>query len=179
MTRQCGSCTLCCKLIPVEELHKAAGQRCQHVRAGKGCSIYARRPFSCREWSCLWLKGTENGEPLALSRPDRSHYVLDEVPDIVRVTDNVTGAVRQVTVMQVWCDPKFPDAWKDEGLLDMLQRGGIVALVRYDSTRGFGVFPPSASTDGQWHYSDSTNTISGDLEAARTMARHEFWSKQL
>ena len=39
MTRQCGSCTLCCKLIPVEELHKAAGQRCQHVRAGKGCSI--------------------------------------------------------------------------------------------------------------------------------------------
>ena len=41
MTRHCGGCTLCCKLIPVEELNKPAGARCKHVRTGKGCSIYA------------------------------------------------------------------------------------------------------------------------------------------
>lgn len=178
-TRQCGSCTLCCKLIPVEELGKKAGQRCQHVRAGKGCSIYAKRPWSCREWSCLWLKGVEgDGAALALSRPDHVHYVIDEVPDIVRVRDDATGAVTQLDVMQVWCDPKFPDAWQDPDLAAMLERVGIIALVRYGSEKGFVVFPPSRSTDGQWHRSDSTNTTSENLDEARREARFAFWRRQ-
>ena len=180
MTRQCGSCTLCCKLIPVEELSKKAGQRCQHVRAGKGCSIYARRPLSCREWSCLWLIGVQGDDrqPLALSRPDRVHYVIDEVPDIVRIRDDQTGEVRQIDVVQIWCDPKFPDAWQDPALLDMLERVGIVALVRYDSEKGFGLFPPTRSSDGQWHRSDSASTVSENLDAARREARFAFWRRQ-
>ena len=29
---------------------------CQHARPGcGGCSIYARRPEPCREFSCMWL----------------------------------------------------------------------------------------------------------------------------
>ena len=66
MNRHCGGCTLCCKLIPVEELHKAAGQRCKHQITGKGCRIYERRPTSCREWTCLWIKGTQGGKELPL-----------------------------------------------------------------------------------------------------------------
>lgn len=175
MTRVCGGCTLCCKLIPVEELHKAAGHRCKHQRHGRGCMIYAVRPTSCREWSCMWLIGDEGGKPLDLSRPDHVHYVIDTVPDIVRVTNNATGEVTQLDVMQVWVDPKFPDAWQDKGLLDMLERNGIIALVRYDSERGFAIFPPKASADGQWHRSDAGSVE--ELRDAQREARFAFWTR--
>jgi hypothetical protein len=174
--RHCGSCTLCCKLIPVEEINKAAGQRCQHVKAGKGCSIYERRPISCREWSCMWLKGSEDDRPLDLHRPDRSHYVIDEVPDIIRATNNVTGEVTQIDVMQIWCDPKFPDAWRDPALLAMLERQGIVGLVRYSSDRGFTIFPPKAISTGQWQITDTQSAE--DLRGAQRAARFAFWSRQ-
>lgn len=174
--RQCGGCTLCCKLIPVEELHKAAGQRCAHQRTGKGCAIYAKRPISCRHWSCLWLKGTEGDGDLQLKRPDRSHYVLDEVPDLVRARSNETGEiVAELTVMQVWCDPKFPDAWQDHDLLAMLERQGVVALIRYDSENGFAIFPPSRSSTGKWERSKDHEI--NDMSEARLRARAEFWSR--
>lgn len=175
--RQCGACTLCCKLIPVEELGKAAGQRCPHVRSGKGCSIYARRPVSCSEWSCLWLIGTHRGAELPLSRPDRSHYVLDETPDLVRVRNDVTGAVEaELTVMQVWVDPLYPDAWQDPALLDMLERDGVCALIRYSSSKAFAIFPPSRSPTGKWERSSNNETSTApDLEEARLRARFDFW----
>jgi len=37
--RACGTCTLCCKVVAVTELAKAAGQWCLHCRPGRGCSI--------------------------------------------------------------------------------------------------------------------------------------------
>lgn len=175
--RQCGGCTLCCKLVPVEELHKAAGQRCQHVRTGKGCAIYAKRPWSCREWTCMWIKGAEGAdkEPLQLRRPDRSHYVVDEAPDIIRMRDNATGKVTQITVMQIWCDPLYPDAWQDPDLLAMLERAAVVALIRYDSVKGFAIFPPNTNTTGQWQRQDADSVE--DLRAAQAQARLEFWRR--
>jgi hypothetical protein len=179
--RQCGGCTLCCKLIPVEELSKPAGIRCPHVRTGKGCSIYERRPVSCRHWSCLWLIGTEGEDrhPLPIGRPDRTHYVLDEVPDLVRARDNTTGeVVAEMTVMQVWVDPKFPDAWQDPALLDMLERQNVAALIRYDSSRAFAIFPPSRSSTGKWERTrESQTSDASDLQEARLRARFEFWQK--
>src|SRR5262245_54343180 len=55
--RRCGDCTLCCKLLPVRELHKKGGERCQHQKAGKGCGVYNKpaMPPSCGLWSCRWL----------------------------------------------------------------------------------------------------------------------------
>jgi hypothetical protein len=179
MNRHCGGCTLCCRLIPVEELGKPAGTRCEHQRTGKGCAIYERRPVSCREWSCLWLIGTEGGGELQLSRPDRSHYVLDESPDLVRIRNDETGEVEQeLTVMQIWCDPLFPDAWRDPALLAMLDRSGVVGLVRYGSDKGFAIFPPSRSSDGQWHETPNNEVSRApDLEIARLQARFDFWRK--
>jgi hypothetical protein len=175
--RSCGGCTLCCKLVPVEEIGKKAGHRCKHQRHGRGCMIYAVRPISCREWSCMWLTGTENDKPVDLSRPDHAHYVIDTVPDIIRATNNVTGEVTQLDVMQIWCDPKFPDAWKDPALLAMLERQGIVGLVRYDSDRGLTVWPPSSVTDGQWHFTETQSAE--DLRGAQRAARFGFWARQL
>jgi Fe-S-cluster containining protein len=174
--RACGGCTLCCKLIPVEELGKKAGQRCINCNTGKGCRIYATRPWSCREWSCLWIKGTEDGTELQLRRPDRSHYVIDEVPDIVRITNNETGEVTQIDVMQIWVDPSHPMAAEDDAELKaMLERQGIIALVRFSSQRGYTLWPPSRTPDGEWHRSETQSA--DDLRDAQREARFRFWSE--
>lgn len=176
MTRSCGGCTACCSLIPVEEIGKLAGHRCVHQRAFKGCAIYPTRPMSCREWSCLWLKGTEDGGDLGLRRPDRSHYVLDETPDMVRLTDKETGKVTEFTVMQAWCDPRYPMAVEDDAELKaMLERVGIILLVRFNSTRAYTLWPPSRSPDGQWHRTETQNAE--DLREAQERHRTEFWLK--
>jgi hypothetical protein len=174
--RQCGGCTLCCRLIPVEELHKAAGIRCQHVRHGKGCSIYARRPASCGEWSCMWLIGDEGGQPLPLRRPDHVHYVIDMQPDLIRLTDNQTGEVIEQLVMQIWCDPRWPMAVEDDAELKaMLERVGIIALVRFDSSKGYALWPPSRSKDGQWHRMKADRA--DDLRADQDRLRSAFWTQ--
>ena len=55
--RQCGDCSMCCKLpaIEDEELSKPAHQWCQHARPGSGCAIYETRPAACRAFLCCWL----------------------------------------------------------------------------------------------------------------------------
>jgi hypothetical protein len=56
-TRECGTCSLCCKLIAVEELKKLHGVWCFLWKKGVGCKIYNIRPKSCKEFTCLWLEG--------------------------------------------------------------------------------------------------------------------------
>jgi hypothetical protein len=85
--RVCGDCQLCCKLLPVPPLKKAAGRRCQHQKFGKGCAIQDHKPFACRAWSCRWLSDPATA---GMSRPDRSHYVIDVVSDYVTVTASLT-----------------------------------------------------------------------------------------
>ena len=53
--RACGTCTLCCKVVAVTELAKAAGQWCVHCRPGRGCGIHPTRPFVCRGAYCEWM----------------------------------------------------------------------------------------------------------------------------
>lgn len=55
--RQCGECSLCCKLIEITEIGKPARQWCPDWDKGKGCTIYENRPDVCRNFSCLWLTG--------------------------------------------------------------------------------------------------------------------------
>lgn len=151
--RRCGDCQLCCKLLAVRELSKDAGERCRHQRAGKGCMIYRQpgMPPSCALWSCRWIVNDDTAD---LSRPDRSHYVIDIMPDFVTLRHNETGETRPVQVVQVWVDPDFPDAHRDPRLRDyLLRRGeeGIAAIIRYGSSDGFTLFSPPLADDGKWH----------------------------
>lgn len=153
MKRQCGTCTLCCKLVPVKELRKKANVRCQHQSHAKGCAIYSRRPLSCAYWSCVWLMGGDHTRDLP--RPDRVHYVIDKMPDFVRITDNVTGSEKKQPVLQVWLDPDYPDAHHDPALRAFLEamciEKGMLALVRFAGTdRAIMLVPPSANTSGEW-----------------------------
>lgn len=79
--RSCGTCSLCCTLLRVDELSKAAGRDCVHQQRPRdggsggdaGCGIYASRPPICRGYRCLWLQGgLEDDE-----RPDRTGGIVD------------------------------------------------------------------------------------------------------
>jgi hypothetical protein len=50
--RSCGSCSLCCKVMPVQELSKPAGQWCVHAVPGSrydGFSAHRTPPHHPRE----------------------------------------------------------------------------------------------------------------------------------
>lgn len=150
-TRSCGGCTLCCKLLGVRELKKPAGTRCKYQRLSKGCTIYARKPASCAHYSCRWLLGNDTAD---LPRPDRCHYVVDPMPDFVRMVNNATGELQaNVEVVQVWVDPGYPDAHRDPALRRyLLRRGkeGVAALIRYNGSDAFALFPPQMTEERDW-----------------------------
>jgi hypothetical protein len=179
--RVCGSCQLCCKLLPVPdvELRKPAGVRCQYSKVGKGCTIYARRPFACKVWSCRWLAAPETA---GLPRPDKAHYVIDLEEDTVDQVDNETGARTKYPVLQVWVDPAFPNAHEDPQLRRYLHRMAeqykVGAIIRYDSRRAFTLWAPPFCADGEWHTvegvvvaRDETDRVV--LELADRLAEHQ------
>ena len=69
-SRVCGGCTACCTIFGIEELGKKPWTECEHLTKApftRGCSIYRKRPRSCREFNCLWLGGAGTVK----ARPDR------------------------------------------------------------------------------------------------------------
>jgi len=130
-------------------LEKPAGVRCPHQKHHKGCSVYADRPAACRAWVCEWLDEEDTAD---LSRPDRSHYVIDSVPDVIRAVE-ANGSHRDVLAVQVWVDPKFRDAHRDPALRAYLMRRGaqgFVAMIRYSEKDGFVLIPPNMTSEKQW-----------------------------
>ncbi len=155
--RHCGECELCCKLLPVPPLRKGAGEACKHQRFRKGCAVYqtARMPVECGVWNCRWLV---NDDASDLSRPDRSRYVIDLMPDFVTIRDNETGEPQHIQVVQIWCDPKHRGAHRDPALRRWLIRRaeeGIAALIRFDERDALAVFAPPFDVNGEWHEIDS------------------------
>lgn len=147
--RRCGDCTLCCRLLPVLELSKRHNERCQHQFSG-GCRIYDGRPPSCRAWSCAWM--VRQGYTANLRRPDRAHYVVDPIFDTIKVRDNETGETYGIRVVQVWVEAghrKAPE--QDPGLIAMLDRLGMPALLRLSPTEAYVLVPPCLSEDGKVH----------------------------
>jgi hypothetical protein len=53
--RECGACTLCCKLLAIEEIGKPKGEECPHCDPGVACRIYETRPGECRRYYCEYL----------------------------------------------------------------------------------------------------------------------------
>jgi hypothetical protein len=164
MSRTCGDCSLCCTLLPVQELGKLANARCAFQKFHKGCSVYFKpqMPVSCSIWNCRWLVNDDTND---LSRPDRSHLVIDVMPDYIRVTDNTTGIETTIEVVQVWCDPKHRDAHRSEQFRRYVERRcveGKLVLVRFNSREAVALWPPSASSDNQWH------EVGGNAEGQHT-----------
>lgn len=95
--RSCGTCSLCCKVGPVPELDKPAGQWCPHCVPGSGCAVHPDRPRSCRQFFCAWRLDPNLGPEW---KPEVCRFVLSAEP------------VHQVLTVMV--DPGMPLAWKRE-----------------------------------------------------------------
>jgi hypothetical protein len=67
--------------MAVHELEKDAWQACKHLRSS-GCGIYARRPASCRNFACQWLRGVleVDGTVDRDLRPDACGVIFDYQP---------------------------------------------------------------------------------------------------
>lgn len=142
--RRCGSCTLCCKLLPTEEIGKPANTRCQHQRSTRGCAIYSRRPMSCQLWSCRWLLSEDTEDQ---PRPDRSRIVIDMMPDVLKMTPE-GQAQRVLPCIVAWIDPATPWAWQDAAFQRYAMRQSMPILLRLSNFESVGVLFPPACTGG-------------------------------
>lgn len=126
-TNWCGTCTLCCKLLGVEELLplKQAATWCPHCNIGNGCKIYEDRPVSCRTYVCVWRQFKEEGHDVPDElRPDRCRVIIDAAVD---------GSAHYIR-----CDPAMPEAWKKplvQRFARMFAEHGRLALVIGDTRR--------------------------------------------
>jgi hypothetical protein len=93
--RLCGDCTLCCKVMAIEEFAKPANSWCRHCEPGRGCMMYADRPAECVSFSCVWLINDLLDEHW---KPNKSKLVLTTSEDGIEIR----------------CDPGFPNAWRKE-----------------------------------------------------------------
>jgi hypothetical protein len=104
--KTCGNCTLCCKVMAIEELAKPLSSWCPHCQPGRGCLIYADRPAECRTFSCLWLVDDQLDQHW---KPSKSKLVLTTSEDGIEVR----------------CDPGFPDAWRKEPFRSEIRQWAI------------------------------------------------------
>lgn len=102
--RDCGSCTMCCKVYKIEALNKPAGAWCSHCAIGSSCRIYDARPDDCRQFFCLW-------------RTDAS------LPDIWKPNlSKLTAAFYPKNgFIYVQVDASSPQAWRKEPYFSTLK----------------------------------------------------------
>ena len=103
--RDCGACTLCCKVYDVPAVESVAGSWCRHCQPGRGCGIHETRPEHCRAFFCLWMTQDFLGPDW---KPDRSRFVLTMDP-------GTRWLFAQV-------DPGAAQAWRKQPYLDQFRR---------------------------------------------------------
>jgi len=144
--RVCGTCSLCCKLLPIRELEKPENTWCVHCRpAAGGCTIYADRPHSCREFACHWLISKNLGDEWAPAKARMFvHYNHDPLGNVG---------------LYVIVDPSRPDAWRREPYWSQLKvwalnnlRGRKMRTYINVGPRTFLMLPHDAvETTGKFH----------------------------
>lgn len=109
--RECGDCSLCCKVLGIPELDKPKDAWCPNFAAGCGCRIYAGRPPSCQSFSCRWLTDLDMGPEW---KPSVCKMVLDSRP----------------RMLTVHVDPAVSRPWRAEPYYSVLKRLAAQGLTR-------------------------------------------------
>jgi hypothetical protein len=81
---------MCCKLFPIPDLGLAAGEECEHAKAGIGCKIYKDRPNDCRKCECSYYQVEKAHVDL---RPDNCGVIFEKATDTIflgTIDENVT-----------------------------------------------------------------------------------------
>jgi hypothetical protein len=140
-TKQCGDCSLCCKLLGIPELKKPKDAWCPNFVPGTGCGIYADRPPSCRNFVCRWLVNPTLGPEW---KPNVCKMVLDYKTDM----------------FVVHVDPAVSRPWRAEpyystlrqmaaqglanGTLVMIMERGHTIILLPDRELDMGIAEPNA-----------------------------------
>jgi hypothetical protein len=103
--RDCGTCSLCCKVYAVTELNKPAGRWCIHSVRGGGCNNHDNRPHVCRQFYCSWRFDPHLGPEW---KPEVCRFVL--------------SADAKYQALTLTVDPGMPLAWKKEPYYAMLKK---------------------------------------------------------
>lgn len=123
--KDCGSCSLCCKLIEVPGL-AVAGVWCPHCKPGNpqgGCTIHDNRPEFCKGYHCFWRAESWPDE----FRPDRCKVIFEALPGVETILISV--------------DPSRPDAWKRKDVMEVIlklkRKGRPLVLKTKNDSRMF------------------------------------------
>jgi hypothetical protein len=112
--RQCGSCSLCCRLLDVPETGKHPTQWCPRCRPGRGgCSIHSERPSICRTYGCGWLINPAFDDAWF---PQKCGIAVDST-----LLENQPD----VTVMRFHVDPRTPNRRREAPHYDLIK---LIAL---------------------------------------------------
>ena len=88
--RECGDCTLCCTLLPIELPIKDASTKFNETCKfciNNGCSIHDERPDICRGFKCVWLTDETYPEEL---RPDKCNVIFETIEEnIIMGLENI------------------------------------------------------------------------------------------
>jgi len=112
--KTCGSCMMCCKVLPIREFKKPPGAWCAHAVSGKGCGVYANRPGFCRAFYCRWMYDPDFGPEW---KPDRAKFVV--------MPPDPRGRFLNILV-----DPGYPDAWTKPPYLAEIKRWATDGIAR-------------------------------------------------
>ena len=145
--RQCGDCSLCCKVMKIPELQKPKDEWCPNFVRGRGCGIYADRPHSCQVFHCAWLTDLTMGPEW---KPSVSKMVLVSKPGL----------------LAVHIDPNANRPWRTEPYYAVLkrlaaqgQKNQTVVLV-VDRRRNIAILP---DRDVDLGYIDADARISFEI----------------
>jgi len=108
--RACGSCTMCCWMLRIDELAKPEHSHCQHCEEGAGCTIYNARPEPCREFYCGY-------RALPFAGP---HWFPPDCGMMI-YPDAANSRLR------VHVDPANPEAWRAEPYYSDLKQWAVAA----------------------------------------------------
>ena len=136
--RECGTCSLCCKVMQITELNKPQGVWCPNCDRAKGCRIYVDRPGECRTFICLFMTAADLPEHW---RPSKSKMVLVPSTRPNRITAHLdpgsAGAWRQAPYyadLKDWATRAAPS-----GGQVCVQIGKRVIVILPDSETDLGV----------------------------------------
>ena len=106
--RDCGSCSLCCKVLGIPETDSPPGQWCRHVASGRGCAIHPTRPEGCRTFYCHYLRNPRLGPEW---KPERAKFLL-----------SIEMGGRRMVVAP---DPAVPAAWRQAPFYGQFKRWAL------------------------------------------------------
>lgn len=113
--RQCGGCSLCCKIFPRSWLDRTLPvmRLCPHCEPGNGCLIYPDRPKPCAEFYCQWRLDESLGEEW---RPDRAGFLLHRPARALPI--------------ELIPDPERPQNWRRPQYLPRIRKAAAIALAQ-------------------------------------------------